>query len=89
MGLETVEEDETDEFAPVRCPRCDKETPRSESRCVWCGQALSPAAAQEAAEQDRDMMQAIADNPEFAETLMDLKELSEEVPGMRIAFDTD
>jgi len=89
MGLEVSEDDDSAEFAPVTCPRCDRETPQRESRCMWCGQALSSEAAAEAASQDQDMMQAIADNPELAESVMALKDLTEEVPGVRVAFETD
>lgn len=89
MGLEVAEDDDTDEFAPLVCPRCDRETPKREDRCMWCGQALSAAAATEAADQDQDMMAAIAEKPQLAEALMDIKELTDDVPGVRIAFETD
>jgi hypothetical protein len=46
-------EDEREDIAPVTCPRCDKETPHDDPSCVWCGQALSPDAA-EAADAVRD-----------------------------------
>jgi hypothetical protein len=90
MGLETAaENDDSSEFAPLTCPRCDRETPQREDRCMWCGQALSPEAADEAAEQDREMMSAIAENPELAETIMDIKDMTDDVPGVRIAFEVD
>jgi len=89
MGLEVEEKDEEDEFAPLVCPRCDRETPRHEDRCMWCGQALSAGAATEAAEQDQDMMEMIAENPGLADAVMDLKELTDEVPGVRVAFERE
>jgi len=45
MGLDVRDEDESDEFRPVTCPRCDRETPRDEDLCMWCGMALDPDAA--------------------------------------------
>ena len=89
MGLDVAEDDDTDEFAPLTCPRCDKDTPQRESRCVWCGQALSPEAAAEASQQDTDMMETIAEKPELAESIMEIKEITDDVPGVRIAFETD
>lgn len=41
-----VEKEETKSIAPVPCPRCDRETPRDEEFCVWCGQAIEPGAAE-------------------------------------------
>lgn len=46
-GLE-VDEPDDQEYAPLVCPRCDKETPRDQEYCVWCAQALSPKAAEQA-----------------------------------------
>jgi integrase len=89
MGLKVEDEDDGNEFAPVTCPRCDRESPKREDRCMWCGQALSAAAATEAADQDADMMEAIAENPDIADRIIDLKETFEDVPGVRIAFESD
>ncbi|NHN40500.1 phage integrase family protein [Halorubellus sp. JP-L1] len=89
MGLEVAEDETDDEFAPVPCPRCDRETPASESRCMWCGQAIDHDAHAEAAEQDQDMMQTIAEHPEAAEAIMQIKETTDDVPGLRISFDSD
>ena len=44
-GKEIETEGET-EIAPLTCPRCDKETPRSEDFCMWCSQALSSDATE-------------------------------------------
>jgi integrase len=89
MGLDVSDEDDTDEFAPLICPRCDKETPQSEDRCVWCGCGLTPDAADETAQQDRDLMEMLAERPELAENLLGIKEMTDEMPGVRIAFETD
>lgn len=37
-----VSEDEIEAIGPVQCPRCQRDTPRGEVQCMWCGQALSP-----------------------------------------------
>ncbi|MDJ1433545.1 site-specific integrase [Halostagnicola sp. A-GB9-2] len=41
-----VSEDEPDPIAPVPCPRCNRETPRDEEFCVWCGQAIARGAVE-------------------------------------------
>lgn len=89
MGLEVTEDDDSAEFAPTVCPRCSRETPASESRCMWCGQAMDHDAVAEAADQDQDMMATIAEHPEAAEAIMQIKEATDDVPGLRISFDTD
>ncbi|WP_181685971.1 site-specific integrase [Halorhabdus salina] len=35
-----VQEEEHERIAPVSCPRCQRDTPRDEPLCVWCGQAM-------------------------------------------------
>jgi len=90
MGLETPEEDDgADEFAPVICPACDRETPQRKDRCMWCGQGLSPEASQETASQDRDMMKAISENPDIADAVLDVQEMTEDVPGVRVTFELE
>lgn len=51
---------ENAEFAPVTCPRCDKETPRDREFCVWCDFALSHDAAEEAAAVDERHVESAA-----------------------------
>lgn len=60
-GREVVEEDEDGEIAPVDCPRCERETPRDKSLCVWCGQALEPGAAKVAESVEDILVDGIAD----------------------------
>lgn len=45
-----IEADQPDEIGPVTCPRCSRETPRDEDRCIFCGFALTHDAAETAAE---------------------------------------
>jgi hypothetical protein len=41
-----VEPEDSGEVAPLECPRCQRETPRDKSHCVWCNQALSQQAVE-------------------------------------------
>lgn len=49
-----VQEEEHQSIAPVKCPRCHKETPPDDSLCVWCGQAIEPGAAEELEVEQRE-----------------------------------
>jgi integrase len=89
MGLEVADEDDTDEFAPVVCPRCDKETPARESRCMWCGFGFSAKAAAEASDQDTDLMEEIANNPDLAESILAIREAADDTPGVRVSFERE
>ncbi|MDZ7701786.1 MAG: tyrosine-type recombinase/integrase [Halobacteriales archaeon] len=69
-----VETEESDEIAPLDCPRCGKETPREKPLCVWCGQALEPGAAQRAEQADDILVEEIADaSPEEASELLEFR----------------
>lgn len=57
-GIE-VETDEPEEFGPLTCPRCERETPRNESRCMWCSFALTHDAAREAEETQQAALSAM------------------------------
>jgi hypothetical protein len=43
-----VKEDEPEPVGPVTCTRCERETPRERQACMWCGQVLTPQAAEAA-----------------------------------------
>lgn len=61
------------DIAPPTCPRCGDETPADEPACVWCGQAMTPGAA-EAAERVRAAFQeemARSDDAETRSVLLD------------------
>lgn len=73
-----VPDDDTDQIAPVTCPRCDKDTPREKDLCVWCGQALEPGAAELAERVDDALVEAIA-NAEDIEERRELLGLRSEV----------
>lgn len=51
-GLD-VSADDPEPIGPIVCSRCERETPRHEALCVWCGQVLDPEAAAELDAQQR------------------------------------
>ena len=73
-----VEVDETDEFAPLTCPRCDRESPRHEEFCVWCHMALTPEAAEEAEALEDRFFDAAAE-AETDDELEDVREVRQVV----------
>jgi ribosomal protein L37AE/L43A len=82
-GLE-VEETEEEDIAPVKCPRCDRKTPREEPMCVWCGQATSPEAANEARKQDRALFESASQaDDDLLDDLRDLRDTLDENPELR------
>ena len=71
-------------IGPLTCPRCDRETPRERSACMWCGQILDVKAAETVREQDDDLRQSIAsESGERAEALADLGAILDEHPILR------
>jgi len=75
-GVEVDEEDEPETHAPYTCPRCDKETPRDEGVCVWCGQALDPVAAEALDSAEDALFDHVieADDEDLVEDLRALKD---------------
>lgn len=57
-GVE-VEDEEPDPIAPVECPRCQRDTPRDEELCVWCGQAVEPTAIETVNEEQEEARRAL------------------------------
>jgi integrase len=102
MGKE-VEESEPTDRSPVECPRCTRETPRDEPKCMWCGQVLDYEAAQEIRAEQEEVRKAalrlVKSNPELVddiEAARDLEtvfennpELFEEVQEFRDALSDD
>lgn len=85
-----VEEDETDPVGPLECPRCNRETPRHEQQCVWCGQAMSPQAAEAVSQQDSEVRQGTAAaEGEVAAAAAELGDLLDEYPQLREAIGYD
>lgn len=68
-----VSDDEPAQITPLTCPRCEKETPREEPLCVWCGQAMRHDAVTELEKSDDDLSESLASLPrEKAEQLLDV-----------------
>lgn len=59
-GLD-VSADEPADTGPVVCTRCEQKTPREKDACVWCGQALTQKAAEDAERQRQDAMADLRD----------------------------
>lgn len=75
LGIE-IEEDEHSQMGPLTCPRCEQQTPRDKSSCVWCGQALSIEAAENAEAQEQRARETLASlDPEEASEVQETIEL--------------
>lgn len=82
-GLE-VESEEPEPLAPLACPRCEKETPREKDLCVWCGQALTPGAAERADKLDDLIVESIAGaNEEDTARLLEFRDVAKDDPELR------
>jgi site-specific recombinase XerD len=84
QGLE-VETEKTKDRTPLKCPRCDKETPRDEPFCVWCHQAMEPEAVSELEKEElkqrREILRIAKDNPELLDTVEELEPLIKTLGG--------
>jgi integrase len=85
-GVE-VEEEEPEPFGPIDCPRCDRETPRHEDSCMWCGQSLNFEAIENAPQRERELREAVfriaRDDPQIlndVEVARDLAAIFEDNP---------
>lgn len=71
-GVE-VREEEHEVIAPLTCPRCQRETPREEDLCVWCGQAMEHQAVERVEEEQREtraqLLALAQDNPDFLDDI--------------------
>lgn len=54
-----IEISEPADRAPAECPRCDKETPADEDKCMWCGQVLDYKAAESIRTEQQDVRSAV------------------------------
>lgn len=84
MGLEVAADDDRQDLAPLVCPRCDKETPRDEDRCVWCGAAVRHGATETDTAQNVDVLDELASlDGEQAAVVAEFGRLLEENPWLR------
>lgn len=74
-----VSEDEADPIGPVDCPRCGRDTPRDEPKCMWCGQVIDHAAAEQIKQDQRslrqDLIRMARDRPELLDKVDELERL--------------
>lgn len=84
-----VEETDAEPIGPIECPRCEKDTPRDEDSCVWCGQSLDYEAIEQRKRDDREVRSAVLriakENPELLDNIEQAQEfmdLFEDNPGM-------
>ncbi|MFB6081819.1 MAG: tyrosine-type recombinase/integrase [Halanaeroarchaeum sp.] len=84
-----VPESDTDEIAPITCPRCDKDTPREKPLCVWCGQALEPGAAEQAERIEEIVLEEAAKaDPADAQEFIELRQrISDDPRALAAAID--
>lgn len=87
-----METEKTEDWTPVTCPRCDKQTPRGEPFCVWCHQAIEPEAVseleREESEQRRKLLRIAKENPDFLDAVEELEPLIETLGGEPRVIDT-
>lgn len=74
-----VSDEEPDPIGPIECPRCDRETPRDEEFCVWCDQAIEPAAVEQLKMDERKVQRVILgfakENPDLLDDVEQREEL--------------
>ena len=80
-----VSEDKPDPIAAITCPRCERETPRSEAFCTWCHQALEHGAVDRIEDEQetkrRELLAMAKENPELLDRLEEAEEFIEAVGG--------
>ncbi|MFA9516863.1 tyrosine-type recombinase/integrase [Halopenitus sp. H-Gu1] len=75
-----VSEDEIEAIGPVQCPRCQRDTPRGEAQCMWCGQALGPKGVEKIEErQERLFDSALEAEGQMKERLKNVQSELEEL----------
>lgn len=84
-----VETSEPENRTPVECPRCTRETPRDEPKCMWCGQALDYEVVEEIRAEQQEVRNAALrlakEDPELLDDIQaatDLQTLFEENPDL-------
>jgi len=77
-GVDVAEEDEPEPTAPLTCPRCDRETPRSKEVCVWCGQPMSPDAVARLSEIEDDTFEDASEADDLVDEIRRFRELMDD-----------
>lgn len=88
-GLD-VEEDEPDPLAPIKCPRCQNETPRNKGECWVCGQPLSHTSVRHQQNQMIDLLDRLkSQDGDARDALIELGKILEEHPQLGTVVDTE
>lgn len=76
-----VQEVEHTPLAPLSCPRCERETPREEPLCVWCGQAMDHDAMEEVEAEEREaraeILRLVREDPQLLDEFERVERLVE------------
>jgi len=85
-----VEQDEPDPVAPEICPRCQRETPRNDEECIWCGQPLSHKSVRKQKSQTMELLDAIeTEEGDASSALVELGKILEEYPALNSVINAD
>ena len=88
-GLD-VETEEDEDRSPLECPRCQRETPRDEPACVWCGLALDHETAEKTQAISQRLRDGLAgEEGDVAQALVQVGQLMDEHPWLRSVIDVD
>jgi integrase len=78
-GKEVDDADTADPVGPVECTRCGRDTPRDEPTCMWCGQVIDHASAEQITREQTEvrsqLLSLVQGNPELLEQVDELERL--------------
>jgi integrase len=81
-GLEVDRDGDETGPRPLECPRCGRESPESEEKCMWCGQAFSPDVEDPVREVNEEAFEDArnVDDPQTEEAVAELRDLLNRYP---------
>lgn len=89
-GRTVDDSDEPERRDVVDCPRCNRENPPTEDRCMWCGQGLDPVGVDRDDATERRIREAITAlarrDADKAETFVEAVSMVDDIPELRAAF---
>ncbi|MFC6837588.1 site-specific integrase [Halomarina ordinaria] len=81
MHGQDVETEDPEDYTPITCPRCRRQTPRDKDVCMWCNQALDHDTFEDLEETKttvRDMaLQLFQEDGEFVEDVVTRKAVTQ------------
>lgn len=87
-----IETEDPQDYTPVQCPRCQKQTPQDKGVCMWCNQALDLGTSEELKEAEKTIkdlaMEYFQSDPEFAKDVASRRELSQVMMNNDELFET-